>query len=797
MTTPASGGEEDPLADLEVERALASFAGSPQSAPEGVLQALQSLLQRANTPSIADTRYTLLRELGRGGMGVVWLAHDEKLDRDVAVKRLASEVSTSLARLHREARTIARIAHDNVVEVFDISLQTHPAYIVMEYVDGRTLRAHLKHSGPLGWRAIVQLYQQAADGLRAAHALGLVHRDFKPDNAMVDAAGVVKVLDFGLTTAPAGESRVSSDGDLEVSEEPITRTAVWLGTPAYMSPQQHQGLPADPSDDIYALGVCLWESLYGERPFRAPTLDALAREKRRGATPQPRASDVPDRVHQVVARALQPNRESRWQSVDELSRALQGAERSSSSTRRWLAGVAIMGGAAVATVALQEEDPCKAPIQAVQIQWDEQRSSVSEKPAQRALDAYVVDWSQRYAAACNEGDRREHRDVRHCLQGELSQVFTGSAWRRDTKEIPTGERCADPELARLDWPHPEHGEAVLRLESYAQRNLATAVVGGSLGTELAANLDRARATEHGPTLAMLLYLTALTDKTRSLEQRQQLLEEAIERSDASGADRLAMRCAAMLAEVLYRREASADAIAGWIDYAYSREERLDRLDEAQLAVANAHALILSETGRPWEALEVAEDALDWAGDGAWGPLATRLIGRTASALTSMGRHRAAAEQQILLAKDGWARKVSPELMVERLGNVGVSLQRAGEDDAAIEYFEEQLVILQSITTPFDDRGFHEVNIARGLGLRPRTRATAVAMLRGVVERTPIGTDLHARAAYSLGGVLDEQGELTAAAVANRTARVSVELVFGPDSPHADDVSARIAALGSP
>ena len=235
-----------------------------------------------------DGRYRLLDRLGAGGMSVVWRAHDDVLDRDVAVKVLSPELASDPDLMHRirsEARAAARLRHPNVIEVHDFGEMRddaglpHP-YVVMELVDGRSL-AQMLTGGALPWRLAVLICAQVAAALAAAHRRGIVHRDVKPGNVMVTAAGV-KLVDFGIS-ATIGEAD-GSDGQV-------------LGTPAYLAPERLDGGPVRPATDVYALGLLLYRVLAGRLPWRASTTtQMLAAHRYQDPADLPPVDDLPAEV---------------------------------------------------------------------------------------------------------------------------------------------------------------------------------------------------------------------------------------------------------------------------------------------------------------------------------------------------------------------------------------------------------------------------------------------------------------------------------------------------------------------
>ena len=204
---------------------------------------------------IAD-RYSLDREIGRGGMGSVWLATDEVLGRRVAVKKiglLPGASSTDLARAEREARLAARLNHHHVVAVFNLVVEDDERWLVMEYVDGDTLAERVRRDGPMTPDEAARLLRQAAVGLVAAHEAGVVHRDVKPSNILLDKTGVVKLTDFGI-------AHVATDASL-------TQTGLVSGSPAYLAPEVASGERASAASDVWSLGATLFHLLSGHPPY--------------------------------------------------------------------------------------------------------------------------------------------------------------------------------------------------------------------------------------------------------------------------------------------------------------------------------------------------------------------------------------------------------------------------------------------------------------------------------------------------------------------------------------------------
>ena len=211
-------------------------------------------------------RYRIVEQIGAGGMGVVYRAHDERLDRDVAIKVLPERFAQEpdhLARFEREAKAVARLDHPNILSIHDIGTDHGVTYAVMELLEGTSLRQVISGDGVTVGKAL-EYTKAVAAALAAAHDKGIVHRDLKPENVFLTVDGRIKVLDFGLAKLLLPEHGLATDMPTAPLE---TTPGALLGTLAYMAPEQVQGRPADHRADIFALGVMLYEMLAGHRPF--------------------------------------------------------------------------------------------------------------------------------------------------------------------------------------------------------------------------------------------------------------------------------------------------------------------------------------------------------------------------------------------------------------------------------------------------------------------------------------------------------------------------------------------------
>ncbi len=258
--------------------------------------------------SLFDGRYRIVRRLGQGGMARVFLAQDESLHRQVAVKVLADRHSDDphfIERFQREARAAARLNHPNIVQVYDQSQTAGMSYIVQEYVEGETLKDLIRRESPIEPRRAITIALQILAALRVAHQQGVIHRDVKPQNILVQLDGKIKVADFGI--ASAGDTEMTEAGSI-------------VGTAQYLAPEQARGLSVGPPADLYAVGIVLYEMLSGRVPFEGESAVTVAMRHVQEAPEAltDRNPLVPDALESVVMRALTKDPTQRYQSADEM-----------------------------------------------------------------------------------------------------------------------------------------------------------------------------------------------------------------------------------------------------------------------------------------------------------------------------------------------------------------------------------------------------------------------------------------------------------------------------------------------
>ncbi|MEN8164532.1 MAG: serine/threonine-protein kinase, partial [Acidobacteriota bacterium] len=284
--------------------------------------------------------YSIVSELGRGGMGVVYKAHEESLNRFVALKVLGqhlSEDESYVERFKREAQSAAALNHPNIVQIYSIDDFDGRHCFAMEYVQGTSIQQMIKSQGPMDPAAAARLILQAAAGLGAAHSHGIIHRDIKPANLMVDERGLVKITDFGLALLAEGATR-------------LTATGMFMGTPGYLSPEQCLDEDVDHRADIYSLGVTLYEMLTGITPFKADSPLALLRqiidvEPKDVGELRP---EVPEALQSILKKMMTKKREERYADCDILTADLQSWLETTGGAGSDLSAVvaAVVGGGA-------------------------------------------------------------------------------------------------------------------------------------------------------------------------------------------------------------------------------------------------------------------------------------------------------------------------------------------------------------------------------------------------------------------------------------------------------------------
>jgi serine/threonine protein kinase/tetratricopeptide (TPR) repeat protein len=363
--------------------------------------------------------YEILRRIGTGGMGVVYLARDTRLDRKVALKLVRQRALSAQSR-HRlvlEAKTLAKLNHPNIVQVYEVGEHGDDVYVAMEHVEGSTLFNWQYESKP-SRAALLQAYRAAAMGLAAAHGAGVIHRDFKASNVLMGADGRIRVADFGLALSQAG---------IDGQDDPGTGL---VGTPGYLAPELFGGGRASPQSDQFSFCVSLWEMLTGTRPEATPSHTS-------------RVELRPAWLRRVVVRGLDPDPRRRWPDMDSLRMALDRRKRQ----QRWATGgllvTGLLGGVGLSALFETQSDPCADPSPAFDLVWSEQRRAsvhaqmlAADKPwvvdlaepLELALDKQRDEWIQTRESLCRatfiDGVRSEENFDRGnlCLERHLDRI---------------------------------------------------------------------------------------------------------------------------------------------------------------------------------------------------------------------------------------------------------------------------------------------------------------------------------------------------------------------------------------
>lgn len=566
-------------------------------------------------------RYEVVDRIGSGGMGVVYAAEDPDLGRDVALKLLrpsrSNDVSVTEARgrLLREAQAMARLSHPNVLPVYDVGMLGDHVFVAMELVQGHTL-AQWRKLQERTVQEVIETLAAAGQGLAAAHAADLVHRDFKPSNILVGEDGRVHVMDFGLARATGDQSwasGVSGGMATERLDDDLTRTGFVMGTPAYMSPEQHHGDVPDPRSDQWSFCVTLFESLYDRRPFRganrAELVDAVLDGTRIPARGAHHA--VPAHVRAVLKRGLSVSPGARFASMDALLRALTRPH--APRLARWSAwgvgGSAVLGATAWAGYGVTQAAPCHdvdAPVDAV---WnDAARAAIAQRFAatdvswasetqartERLLDAYAQDWSTMRVQACEATQLRAAQDDAvldlrmACLDRRLAAMarvvsLLGEAERTTVDHAvqtvaglaPVVE-CADVAALQTGRALPtdpdirDEVRAVTQALDRADVLRRSALFDEAL--QLAeSTLPRAKAVEHPPLVVRAEALVGrLQTETGNVDVGLAGLERALWLAVEHGLDRTVARLSIHLVHACVSHRRSAEELQRWTELAQAK-----------------------------------------------------------------------------------------------------------------------------------------------------------------------------------------------------------------------------------
>ncbi|MDI1449896.1 serine/threonine-protein kinase [Polyangium sp. 6x1] len=558
-------------------------------------------------PSTKLGRYVTLQPIGAGAMGVVYAAYDPDLDRKVALKLLRRESGRSAAemqaRLLREAKALARLSHPNVVAIYDVGTVDDRVFIAMEFVTGTTLGAWLREA-PRSFPEVLRALLHAGRGLAAAHEAGLVHRDFKPDNVLVGRDGRVRVTDFGLARSSLVEE-VATRGEAGAPLPELSQTRAFVGTPAYMAPEQMRGEPIDARADIWSFCATAYEALSGERPFEGDTVEALLEARTAGRVREPRTSRIPPRLRKILLRGMSARPEDRYPTMEALLADLSRDPRATLRRGAAAALVLLVAGAAAAAVSASRgsragpEQLCTGGEAHFAAVWQDERSRLlrehfgasglpfaerASEGVDEAISAYGRAWAGMHRDACEatriRGEQSEHLlDVRmQCLSRRLREVdaAAGLLVSGDAKVIENALQvvsgltpvtvCGAAQVLDGEEGSPLQDEARAALDADLARARSLRDAG-----KYADALDAARAAlagarakaSRGHEAEALLIAGEMTDRLGRIDEGARLLEEAAAVAVEGRMDALGARAMGALIYVVGSRKAQIQAGLSW------------------------------------------------------------------------------------------------------------------------------------------------------------------------------------------------------------------------------------------
>jgi serine/threonine protein kinase/tetratricopeptide (TPR) repeat protein len=810
------GDSGSAIEDLPPSSTWVAAGGPPRSEAITEVEQAPASEELDSEPLLAKSavlgRYIVLEPIGRGGMGVVYAAYDPVLDRRVAVKllRRASRGSHEQERLRSEAMVMARLSHPNVVAVHDVGTFAQRLFVAMELVVGQTLRAWSRE--PRAWRESVAIYLQAGRGLAAAHAAGIVHRDFKPDNALVGTDGRLRVVDFGLAWLPDVSS--SMPGDFPTGDGSI------VGTPRYCPPEQLEGGRVDARADQYAFCASLWEALFGEPAYTGDGLLTLLEHIRHGKGPRaPAGNHVPGHIVDALARGLSPDPEARFPSMDRLLEAL--VRDPGRTTRRVVA--AAVGLAAIASVAFvlrarETSHVCVGSEAKLAGIWDGDRRAAVErvlvesgKPwaretaasLSRVLDGYASEWVAMHRDACEAtGVRHEQSEAlldrrMQCLSERAAELRSLTRQLSEPgegllEEAPKAvysltplRGCADARALLAPVPPPSDAAARDRVErvrmelanAKAMKYLAHYAEAKQLASE---QVDRARALAYSP-----LEAEALEEEADDLEDLGSYPEAAATFRQAllaaeRGMDRA--RAASVMVNLVWVVGVDLGEHERAHEYAQHAQAILDALGGDPILQGDLESFessVLRFQGRLPEALARARATVVKRRDafGVDHPGYAMALNNLAAVLADLGE----SEEEVRLVQQALAIQAAalgehhPSYALT-LSSTAAALDSVGRSSEALPQAERALRVTQEALGPDHVRAAECEWTLAVIEMSVKAYAEAEAHLRHAIHVGETSGAVHRVASYTmiLAHVLSKEGRFVEAEAAYRRALAVLE-----------------------
>lgn len=768
------------------------------------------LLERlAGRPAVPTKigRFEILRRRGSGSFGVVFEARDPKLDRVIAVK-VVSGRPEQRAAIRREAEAAARVTHPNVIEVYDVGEIEHGVYIAMELVEGGTLAQWC--APPRSTAEIVAAYLQAAHGLAAAHAAGIVHRDFKPSNALVGRDGRVRVIDFGLAQRDDATTSESTGSRAVLAR---TRTA---GTPAFMAPEQHRGALVDARSDQFAFCVGLWSALFGQHPFDGTDPDTIGvgtSHSLRDPGPGPRG--VSRRVRRALVRGLSPDPAHRFESMTALAVVLR-SQPGPAWTPIVVAAVAC-GGLITSLVSIPARTTTRCAPDREPLGGDTARTRMAE--AVRAaggtevsvervlarLDAGEQDWVQSYARTCRDHESGTLLGAAFdasiaCLRAQLQNLRAeaDAVAQIDADTLALGlaglGALPSPEVCRSEAPTAP-SSAVAPFVEAARARIARTNALRTAGRyteawELAETaMGTAEATGYGPVITAahlaLGQAAAAAHRPEGAAELRRAYEMALEIGD----EHAEAAAAVDLVSTLGLIERDPDAARHWYRVAQAAVARIGDPPRLAADLANGDGAAQLAAGDP--------EAAGRAWTRAW-ELESRTLGpdhpRVASARTNVGvavyaqGNFEAAQEHFEAARDVLIRSLGPEHphVANALTNLGHVALRRGDAQQAHRLQARALAIREAALGPeHPDVAASAANLALVAKRLGHLDDAEQLLSRALQIQEAIHGDEHpavADACTNLGAIAADRGDLEASAAYHRRARDIYVSVAGPIHP---------------